>query len=103
MHCRFGEKAGLSFQPRHSSAGPVAAFIQPNGVIRGVPVKSAWNVGYVQKFVEEGVQPPQDILLNRLFLHGVNIMLNNILPEGARADMALLGPYRQSLDVDLLH
>jgi len=44
------------------------------------PVKSAWNVDYVQKFVEKGVRLPQDNIINRLFLHGVN-MLNNIVLE----------------------
>jgi len=44
------------------------------------PVKSAWHVDYVQKFIEEGVRLPQDNVVNRLFLHGVN-MLNNIILE----------------------
>lgn len=44
------------------------------------PVKSAWNVDYVQRFLDEGVRLPQDNINNRLFLHGVN-MLNNICVE----------------------
>jgi hypothetical protein len=44
------------------------------------PVKSAWNVEYVQKFIDQGVRLPQDNIINRLFLHGVN-MLNNISQE----------------------
>jgi hypothetical protein len=44
------------------------------------PLKTAWNVGYVQEFIDQGVRLPQDTILNRLFLHGVN-MLNRIMLE----------------------
>ncbi len=44
------------------------------------PVKTAWNVEYVQKFIDQGVHVPQDNVVNRLFLHGVN-MLNCIIQE----------------------
>ena len=44
------------------------------------PVKSAWNVDYVQTFIDQGVRLPEDNIINRLFLHGVN-MLNSIIQE----------------------
>ncbi len=44
------------------------------------PVKSAWNVDYVQTFIDQRVRLPQDNVINRLFLHGVN-MLNSIIQE----------------------
>ena len=44
------------------------------------PVKSAWNVDYVRTFIDQGVRLPEDDIINRLFLHGVN-MLNNIIQE----------------------
>lgn len=50
------------------------------------PIKSAWHVDYVQKFIEDGVRLPQDNVVNRLFLHGAN-MLNNIVLEEAVAPL----------------
>lgn len=44
------------------------------------PVTNAWNVDYVQTFIDQGVCLPQDNINNRLFLHGVN-MLNSIIQE----------------------
>jgi hypothetical protein len=44
------------------------------------PVKADWNVDYVQRFIDEGIQLPQDNIDNRLFLHGVN-MLNTVIQE----------------------
>ena len=44
------------------------------------PVKSAWNVDYVQKFLDQGLRMPEDNVINRLFLHGAN-MLNSVIQE----------------------
>lgn len=50
------------------------------GLFHNFPVKTAWNVAYVQKFIDNGVRLPDDNIFNRLFLHGAN-MLNNIIFE----------------------
>lgn len=44
------------------------------------PFKTAWEIDYVENFIDRGVRLPQDNIGNRLFLHGVN-MLNNIIKE----------------------
>jgi hypothetical protein len=44
------------------------------------PIKSWWNVDYVQTFIDRGVRLPRDDIDSRLFLHGVN-MLNSIIQE----------------------
>ena len=48
------------------------------------PFKRAWEIDYVQNFIDRGVRLPRDNIRNRLFLHGVN-MLNNITKEEAVA------------------
>ena len=48
--------------------------------------KGAWNVDYVQAFIDRGVRLPRDNVDNRLFLHGVN-MLNSIIQEEPVAPM----------------
>ncbi len=44
----------------------------------------AWNVDYVQQFIEQGVALPVDNYENRLTLHGIS-MLNSIVAEQATA------------------
>lgn len=44
----------------------------------------AWNVDYVQRFIDEGVVLPVDNYENRLTLHGIS-MLNSIVSEQATA------------------
>ena len=48
------------------------------------PFKTAWEIDYVQKFIDRGVRLPRENMANLLFLHGVN-MLNNIIKEEAVA------------------
>lgn len=44
----------------------------------------AWNVDYVQRFIDQGVVLPVDSYENRLTLHGIS-MLNSIVSEQATA------------------
>ena len=44
----------------------------------------AWNVDYVQRFIDQGVVLPVDSYENRLTLHGIS-MLNSIVSEQAAA------------------
>ncbi len=52
----------------------------------------AWNVDYVQQFIDQGVVLPVDNYENRLTLHAIS-MLNSIVTEQAdRKSLALRGP-----------
>ncbi|HWY72868.1 MAG TPA: hypothetical protein VNW98_04440 [Burkholderiaceae bacterium] len=44
----------------------------------------AWNVDYVQRFIDQGIALPVDSYENRLTLHGIS-MLNSIVTEQATA------------------
>jgi hypothetical protein len=59
---------------------PLARLRSQMALFETFPVKSAWNVDGVRKFTDNGVRLPHDTIVNRLFLHGAN-MLNNILLE----------------------
>jgi hypothetical protein len=73
-------KLGEGFNCAILVRDPLPRLYSQMALFESWPVKNAWNVDYVQKFVDHGVRLPQDNLMNPLFLHGAN-MLNNILQE----------------------
>jgi len=73
-------KLGNSFNCAIVVREPLARLHSQIALFEKWPVKSAWSVDYVQQFIDQGVRLPEDTMLNRLFLHGVN-MLNAIIQE----------------------
>lgn len=76
LRAKLGERFNCAILVRE----PVARLRSQMALFDKWPVKSAWDVGYVQQFIDQGVLLPEDNLVNRLFLHGAN-MLNNIIHE----------------------
>ena len=74
------EKLGLSFNCAILVREPLPRLRSQMALFESSSLKIAWNVDYVQKFVDQSVRLPQDNIDNRLFLHGVN-MLNSIIAE----------------------
>ena len=74
------EKLGARFNCAVVVREPMPRLRSQIALFETSPVKTGWNVDYVQKFIDHGVRLPEDNLDNRLFLHGVN-MLNSIIQE----------------------
>ena len=82
LRCKLGERFNCAILVRE----PLPRLRSQMAHFENWPIKTTWDVDYVQKFIEEGVHVPQDTILNRLFLHGVD-MLNNIVVEEAVAPL----------------
>jgi hypothetical protein len=73
-------KLGEGFNCAIVVRDPLSRLKSQMALFEEFPVKSVWNVGYVQRFIDQGVRLPHDDLENRRFLHGVN-MLNKVIEE----------------------
>jgi hypothetical protein len=76
LRAKLGERFNCAILVRE----PLPRLQSQLALFQNWPVKSTWNVDYVQKFIDQNVRLPQDNVINRLFLHGVN-MLNSIIHE----------------------
>ena len=74
------EKLGERFNCAIVVREPLPRLRSQIALFQGSPVKSGWNVDYVQSFIDRGVHLPRDDIDSRLFLHGVN-MLNSVIQE----------------------
>jgi len=73
-------KLGDNFNCAIVTREPIARLSSQMALFERSLRKEAWNVDYVQSFIDKGVRLPQESIDNRLFLHGVN-MINNIIQE----------------------
>lgn len=76
----FGGRFGCAIVVRE----PIARLYSQIALFKANLHTRAWNVDYVQQFIEQGVTLPVDNYENRLTLHGIS-MLNSIVTEQATA------------------
>ena len=80
------EKLGGYFNCAIVVREPLPRLRSQLALFEGSEFKVGWNVDYVQRFIDAGVRLPEDNILNRLFLHGVN-MLNSVIEEDTVASI----------------
>ena len=80
------EKLGRSFNCAIVVREPLPRLRSQLALFEESAFRVAWNVDYVQQFIDAGVRLPEDNILNRLFLHGVN-MLNSVIQEDTVASI----------------